>query len=116
MKPSLRAAGLVALGAALAAAGIYGWQRWFSRDAEVRAIHAACTREFADASARMKSGMAADHRGAGDSVRKRAAEAFGRWVDGATGGMSDAVCGTIRDACTIDFDGSVCSAARERYR
>ena len=32
------------------------------------------------------------------------------------GSMSDTVCATVRDACREDFDGRICTAARERYR
>lgn len=108
-------AGLVALGAALAGIAFYGWQRYFSRDADIGAIHAACTSEFADAARRAKSGIDCGRGGEG-TLQRRATDAFDRWLDGMTSGTADAVCGTIRDACTSDFEGRICSAARERYR
>jgi hypothetical protein len=109
-------AGWLALGAALAGAAFYGWQRYFSRDAEIRAIHASCVKEIADAGPRIKGGLGGAQPEAADSFGKRATDTLGRWLDGMSGGMSDAVCGTIRDACTTDYDGRVCAAARERYR
>jgi hypothetical protein len=112
----LRPAGWLALGAALAGVAFYGWQQFLSREAQVRAVHAACTKEFADASARAKSGVEAARPEAAGAIGQRATDALGRWLDGLTSGAGDAVCGTIRDACTSDFDGRVCSAARERYR
>ena len=31
-------------------------------------------------------------------------------------GVGGAMCGAVRDACTRDFDGSICQAALARYR
>ena len=101
----IRSAGLVALGAALAGIAFYAWQQWFSREAQVRAIHASCVKEVADASAKLKGGVG---KGVGDAAT--------RWLDGAAGEMSESLCGTVRDACTSNFDGRICTAARERYR
>jgi hypothetical protein len=115
---ALKSAGLVALGAGLAAAGFTVWQLYFSREAEIRAIHGACIKEFADANAKVRSGLGpgATSGTAAGSVASSIGDTVGRWLDGMTGGASDAVCGTIRDACTTDFDGRICTTARERYR
>ena len=101
----IRSVGLVALGAALAGLAFYAWQQLFSREADVRAIHAACVNEVAEANAKLKSGAA-----------KRVGEGVTRWLDGAAGDMSESLCGTVRDACASNFDGRICTAARERYR
>jgi hypothetical protein len=112
MKASPKPLGFVALGVAIAAGGFIVWKQFLSRDAEINAVYDACIKEIADTGSRVKSGIDSTagsiSRGAGDSI--------GKWLDGVSGGMSDAVCGTIRDACTTDFDGRICSTARERYR
>ena len=107
-----RSAALVALAAALAGAAFFVWQQFLSRDAQIRAIHAACVKEFSATGAKLKSGVETSAEGfaksLGDSVAK--------WLEGAAAGIGDAVCGTVRDACASDFDGRICLAARERYR
>jgi hypothetical protein len=117
----IRQAGLVALGAGLAGLAFYAWQQYFSRDAEVRAIHAACRKEFADTGAKLRNGVDPGPRdakpdAAAGSVTRSVGASLGRWLEGVTGGVSETVCGTIRDACATDFEGRVCRAARERYR
>ena len=108
----IRSVGLVALGAALAGLGFFAWQQLFSREAELRAIHAACLKEVADANAKLKGGI---ERGT-PGVAKEVGEGVTRWLDGAVGSMSESLCGTVRDACASNFDGRICTAARERYR
>ena len=50
------------------------------------------------------------------AIAKSLTEGLGRMVEGMTGSMSDTVCTTVRDACREDFDGRICTAARERYQ
>ena len=108
----IRSAGLVALGAALAGVAFYAWQQLFSREAELRAIHAACVKEVTEANAKLKGGVERSTPG----VAKNVGEGVTRWLDGAVGDMSESLCGTVRDACASNFDGRICTAARERYR
>ena len=89
------------------------WQRTFSRDARIDAVHQACTAEFAEAAARMKSGVQSAENPS--AIAKSMTEGLGRMIEGMTGSMSDTVCATLRDACREDFDGRICTAARERY-
>jgi hypothetical protein len=108
----IRSAGLVALGAVVAGAAFVAWQQFFSRDAQIRAIHAACVKEFAQTGAKARSGVEAGTPG----FARSAGESVAKWLDGAAAGMGETVCGTVRDACVGDFDGRVCVAVRERYR
>jgi hypothetical protein len=117
----LKSAGLVALGAALAGAGFVAWQHFFSREAEVRAIHRACLDEIASERARLEERIERSTGGfepdsTAGSIAKGIREGLGRMLDGVSGGMGDAVCSTIRDSCSSDFEGRICTAARERYR
>ena len=106
----LRSIGLLGLGVLGLGAGYWLWQEMLSRDAQIDTLHRACMAEFADFAARMKPGTS------GSGMLKGLAESFGKMVDGVSGSMSDAVCATVRDACREDFDGRICTAARERYR
>lgn len=106
----LRSAALLALGVLAVGAGYWLWQEMLSRDAQIDTLHRACVAEFADFAARMKPGTS------GSGMLKGLSESFGRMVDGVSGSMSDAVCAAVRDACREDFNGRICTAARERYR
>ncbi len=110
----MRAAAIVGLVAVVAAGALWIWQRTFSRDAQIDAVHQGCVTEFAEAAARIKSGVQS-----GDNpsaIAKSLTDGLGRMIEGMTGSMSDTVCATVRDACREDFDGRICTAARERYR
>ncbi|HVE48190.1 MAG TPA: hypothetical protein VNG69_01075 [Casimicrobiaceae bacterium] len=120
MNARLRAAALVLLGAALAASAIFVWQHYLSPQSEIKAVHAACLKEVADTKAKLKSsidvGRTAQPDNLADALSRSASDVLGKWLDGMASGVSEAVCGTILDACKSDFDGRVCVAARERYR
>lgn len=112
MSPVARSAALIGAGVGVAAAGYWAWQQLFSRDAQIEAVHRACIAEFAQAAARMKSGVPGE---SSTGIAKGINEGVGRMIDGMSGSMSDAVCATLRDTCRDDFDGQICAAARERY-
>lgn len=105
---------MIGLAGVGAAAAMWVWHQMFSRDAQIDALHRACTTEFAEAAARMKAGVQPSE-GAG-SVTKGLGDGLGRMIEGMSGSMSDTVCAAVRDACRDDFDGRICTAARERYR
>jgi hypothetical protein len=111
---AVRAAAIVGLGVLVAAGAYWLWQRTFSRDAQIEAVHQACTTEFAEAAARMKSGVQSGE--SPSAIAKSMIDGLGRMIDGMTGSMGDTVCATVRDACREEFDGAICTAARERYR
>ena len=108
-----RAAALVGGGLLVAGAGLWVWQHFFSRAAEIDALHRACITDFADIAARMKAGVDPGE-GASAFVRSLTG-GVSRMLEGASDGVGDAVCSTVRDACRADFDGRICTAARERY-
>ncbi len=113
MNSKAKAAGLIGLGVLIAGAGFWFLERFLSPEAQIDAMHRACLKEFAEAAAKMKAGVkpGADSSG----IVKGLSENLGKMLEGLSGGMGDAVCGTVRDACRDDFDGRICSAARERY-
>lgn len=116
----LRAAALVLLGGTLAATAIFVWQQYLSPQSEIKAVYAACLKEVADTKAKLKSsievGKTAQPDTLAGALNRSASDVLGKWLDGVAGGVSEAVCGTILDACKSDFDGRVCAAARDRYR
>ena len=111
---SFRVATIIGVGAIVAAGAFWLWQRTFSRDAQIDAVHQGCVTEFAEAAARVKSGVQPGENPS--AITKSMTEGFGRFIDGMSGSVSDTVCATVRDACREDFDGRICTAARERYR
>ena len=110
----IRAAAIAGLGAVVAAGGFWLWQRTFSRDAQIEAVHQGCVTEFAEAAARIRSGVQSEE--SASSIAKSLTDGLGRMIEGMTGSVSDTVCATVRDACREDFDGRICTAARARYR
>jgi hypothetical protein len=114
VSPKARSAGLIGLGVLIAGAGLWLWQQTFSRDAQIDALHRACMAEFAEVAAKMKAGVQPGETSSG--IAKGLSESFGKLLEGMSGGVSDAVCAAVRDACRDDFDGRICTAARDRYR
>jgi hypothetical protein len=96
----------------IAGAGFWAWQHYLSRDAQVAALHRACLDEFAAAGGKMKSGLAPK---SDPPFIKGLSEGLGKALEGLSGGVGSAVCDAMRDACRLDFDGRICTAARERY-
>jgi len=107
-------AGLIGLGVLIAGTGFWFWQQLFSRDAEIDSLYRACMAEFAEVAAKMKAGVQPGDAGSG--IVKGLSESLGKLLEGMSGGMGDAVCAAVRDACRDDFHGRICMAARERYR
>jgi hypothetical protein len=102
------------MGVLIAGAGLWFWQQAFSRDAQIDALHRACVAEFAEVAAKMKAGVQPGETSSG--IVKGLSESLGKLFEGMSGGMSDAVCAAVRDACRDDFEGRICTAARDRYR
>jgi hypothetical protein len=113
VNPKARSAALIGLGVLIAGALFWFWQQMSSRDARIDSLHRACMAEFAEVAARMKAGV---QPGDGTSgIVKGLSESLGKVLEGMSGDVSDAVCAAVRDACRDDFDGRICTAARERY-
>jgi hypothetical protein len=111
---------IVVLVLAIAGAGYWAWQRFFSHGAQIDAMHRACLAEFDAGKQRVKAQI--DKRAA--AVPGNAAAAplvedvsagLGKLLDRYAGSVGDAACGTLRDACRLDFDSEVCRKAREHY-
>jgi len=109
-----RVATIIGVGVIAATGAWWLWQRSYSRDAQIDAVHQACTIEFAEAAARMKSGVQPGENPS--AIAKSLTDGLGRLIEGVTGNVSETVCAAVRDACREDFDGRLCTAARERYR
>lgn len=109
MNRKARLAGLIGAGVLIAGAGFWYLETFMSRDAQIDSMHRGCVAEFVEMTAKLKPGDPAT------GLLKGLSERFGRLLDGVSGNMSDTVCGALRDACREDFDGGICTAARERY-
>ncbi|HVF64679.1 MAG TPA: hypothetical protein VNE58_11860 [Casimicrobiaceae bacterium] len=108
MTRNARIAAIAGAAAIVAASGFWFWQHFASRDAQIDAIHRACLTEFAEGGAKLKSALPGGFL-AGLSER------LGKMVDGMSGSTADKLCGSVRDACKTDFDGRICTFARDRY-
>jgi hypothetical protein len=107
-----KAAGLIGAGVLMAGAGFWFWQQFHSRNAQIASLHRACIAEFADSAARMKAGVQPGDASSG--IVKGLSESL-KALEGMSEGIGDTLCGALRDACRNDFDGRICTAARERY-
>ena len=111
---------LVVLVLAIAGTGYWIWERFFSHAAQIDAMHGACVAEFAAGGDRVRSQI---DRGAAALPRDDAlapiardlSAGLGRLIDEFSGSVGGAACGTLRDACRLEFDSEVCRKARERF-
>jgi hypothetical protein len=108
-----KTAGLIGTGVLIAGAGFWFWQQFHSRNAQIASLHRACIAEFAESAARMKAGVQPGDASSG--IVKGLSESLGKVLEGMSEGMGDTVCGTLRDSCRNDFEGRICTAARDRY-
>ena len=113
MNRSARAAGLIGAGVVVAGAGFWFWQQFHSRGAQIDSVHRACVAEFTETAAKLKAGVQPDEATSG--IAKGLSESLGKFLESMSDGMGDTVCGALRDACRNDFEGRICTAARERY-
>ncbi|MFO1314481.1 MAG: hypothetical protein U1F58_02665 [Burkholderiales bacterium] len=90
------------------------WERHFSRDAKIQSTYRACMRELGGTD--KDGGGAKVPPAKGDdpaaAITKGASDVFSSVLQDVGGAM----CSAVRDACTRDFDGAICQAARGRYR
>ena len=121
MTRSTRDVLLVVLVLAIAGTAYWIWERFFSHGAQIDAMHRACLAEFSAGKDRVKAeidkGAAAvprNDRAAG--VVKDISAGLGKMIDKFGGTVGEAACGTLHDACRLDFDGQACRRARERYQ
>ena len=115
MNSTLKSVALVGAGMAIAGAGFWIWQQYLSRDAQIVALHRACLDDFAAGRTKMKSGLAKDSSDDPGTLFRNLSEGLGKILDNVSGGVGEAVCDAVRDACRLDFDGRICTTARERY-
>jgi hypothetical protein len=108
-----RAAGLIGAGVLITGASIWLLERHFTPEAQIGSMHRACLKEFADVAAKMKAGVQPGDAASG--IVRGLSESLANLLEGMSGGMGDAVCDALRDACRNDFEGRICTAARERY-
>jgi hypothetical protein len=110
----------VVLVLAIAGAGYWIWTRFFSHGAQIDAMHRACLAEFGAGKDRVRAGLdkgaaaVAKDDPVGPIVRDLSA-GLGKLIDEFAGNVGEATCGTLREACRMDFDGQVCRKARERF-
>jgi len=112
---------LVVLVLAVAGAGYWIWERFFSHGAQIEAMHRACLAGFAAGRDRVKSEIdkgaeAVPRADPAAGVAKELAVGLGKVIDKVAGGVGEATCDALREACRLDFDGALCRKARERYK
>jgi len=120
MNRSTRQVLLVVLVLAIAGAGYWVWQRFFSHGAQIDAMHQACLAEFERGSSRVKSQI---DKGAASvpandpatAIVKDLSRGVRKMAEEFASGVGGATCGTLREACRLDFDGRVCASARARF-
>jgi hypothetical protein len=112
---------LVVLVLAVAGAGYWVWERFFSHQAQIDAMHEACVAEFRAGRDRVKSGIGReaaavppDHPLA--PAAASASAGLGRLIDEFSGSVGEAACGALREACRLDFENPVCRRARAQFR
>ena len=113
MSPRLKSIALFCAGMLVAGVATLIWQQYLSRDARIAALHRACYEEFAEGRAKLESGVRPD---SGPAFMKGLSQSLGKMLDGVSGRAAEVVCDGVRDACRLDYDGRICTAARERYR
>ncbi len=85
-------------------------ERFFSRAAQLAAIHEACLADIASGQAKAKAALPGP-----DTPLREWSGALGRLIDEVAGGMSSAACRALRESCRLDWDGELCRRARARY-
>ncbi|MCC6379556.1 MAG: hypothetical protein IT519_12150 [Burkholderiales bacterium] len=103
----------VLVGAAIVAA--IAWQRLYSQEAQIERAYEACMTRFGGGKEGAKAATPPES-GSQASGADALGKAMQDLVRGVTAGMSEAVCGALRDACRADFDGVVCRNAIAGFR
>jgi hypothetical protein len=98
--------------AMLAAIGYFVWDHYYSRSGKVEIAYNACMRQFGATADRGRP----DSGGKGGEAASALTKGLGDAVASIMQGVGGAVCGTIKDSCTQDFNGTVCQAALSRFR
>jgi hypothetical protein len=111
---------VVVLVLAVAGTGYWVYERFFSHDAQVDAMHRACLAEFergaSQARSQLDKGAASLSRDdSAKGVARDVAAGLGRVLEEFADNVGAATCGTLREACRLDFDGQVCARARKRF-
>jgi hypothetical protein len=90
------------------------WHQRFSKEAKVDVAFNTCLKQFNPPSPK------ANADGTAPAGGNDAAAALARGMDDAVvalrQGLGSAVCGSVKDTCTQDFNGSVCQAALNRFK
>jgi hypothetical protein len=111
---------LVVLVLGVAGVGYWVWERFFSHGAQIDAMHDTCIAEFRAGSDRVKAGIDS---GAGAVPRgdplapaaRNISAVLGKLIDEFSGNVSEAACGTLREACRLDYEGPACRKARAHF-
>jgi hypothetical protein len=101
--------------AMLAAIGYFFWDHYYSRSGKVEIAYNACMKQFGGTAEKGKPDSG-DKGANGNEAASALAKGLGDAVASIVQGVGGAVCGTIKDSCTQDFNGKVCQAALSRFR
>jgi hypothetical protein len=97
----------------LAVVGYVIWDRNFSRTAQIEVAYKACMKQLGAAADKVKAN-AANSSPKHDDAAGALTRGLGDAMTSMMQGFGGAVCGTIKDTCTQDFDHPVCQAALNR--
>lgn len=98
--------------ATLVAIGYFFWDHYYSQSGKVEIAYGACMKQFG---ATVDKGKP-DSGDKGNESASALAKGLGDAVASIVQGVGGAVCSTIKDSCTQDFNGKVCQAALSRFR
>lgn len=90
------------------------WHQRFSKEAKVDVAFNSCMKQFG--ALPDKANANADKAAVDSAPGSALGKGFGDAMASLVQGVGGAVCGSVKDTCTQDFDGSVCQAALDRFK
>ena len=106
---------LLVVVAFVAAVGYFVWDRNYSQSGRIEIAYNACMKQFGATADKGKQD-AGDKGPKGNESASALAKSLGDAMTSIVQGVGGAVCGTIKDSCTQDFNGKVCQAALNRFK
>jgi hypothetical protein len=101
--------------ALLVAIGYFVWDHYYSQSGRIEIAYQACIKQFGATADKGKPDPG-DQGPKGSESASSLAKSLGDAMASIVQGVRGAVCGTIKDSCTQDFNGGVCQAALNRFK